>query len=253
MDDPKLFFAIACEADGDREAICRLADRVLESKIDWFGALTRDHVRAWCGPDAATSYWPVKTALKRARELGLPTRGHFDDVAQKPEAGMIRAQLLLLKRTHDRWERGHVDGRRIDGAVIARDTDDHEDRLDGAKQAVGDGARWPFRIVLAYPHPELEAWFVAGFEATTSHERERIADITKRLGFSPIERPEELTSTNDDAGTDAKDVLDHLTADSADRQRACLEHDLEALRARGKSCNLAMFLEAVETELVPLF
>ncbi|WP_437622993.1 hypothetical protein [Sorangium sp. So ce1151] len=111
---------------------------------------------------------------------------------------------------------------------------------------------WAFGVILAYPEPEIEAWYIAGFTPATRAERERAEEQTKRLKFSPMEQPERLTATIAGKDTDTKKVLAALTADDPDRKADCLETSNEDLRKRGERCGLAAFLEAVETEVVPL-
>ncbi|WP_437635496.1 hypothetical protein [Sorangium sp. So ce854] len=67
-----------------------------------------------------------------------------------------------------------------------------------------------------------------------------------------MEQPERLKATVAGTDADTKKVLAALTADSPDRQADCLEASIEQLRRRGERCGLAAFLEAVETEIVPL-
>lgn len=185
-------------------------------------------------------YWELKRAFVDARRLGLPIRGNF---GEQPEVGMIRAQLLL-------WKRAQMDGERIDVGFIARDTDG-KGRLAGARQAVSSGD-WRFRIVLAYPDPEIEAWFIAGFQPATRVEQVRAEAQQKRLKLSPMEQPERLKATVAGTDADTKKVLAALTGGDPDRQADCLETSIEQLRRRGERCGLAAFLEAVEAEIVPL-
>lgn len=237
---PTLWFALAAEDTGHHAAVTRLTDRVLEQRVEWFVAETRDELRRWREPTQVDKYWELKRAFGDARSLGLPVHGRFEGI----EGGMIRAQLLLWKLAHDK-------GERIDVGFIARDTDG-KPRLDGAQRAVKT-RDWPFRIILAYPEPEVEAWYIAGFEPATEDERARAEEIKQRLRFSPMDQPERLKSTVAGADADAKKVLAALTADDPDGRRAdCLETSLDGLRRRGERCGLAAFLEAVETEIVPL-
>ncbi|WP_437958322.1 hypothetical protein WME76_00830 [Sorangium sp. So ce119] len=238
--EPTLWFALAAEDTGHHAAVTRLTDRVLEARIGWFMPETRDEIRRWRAPTPMDRYWELKRAFVDARRLGLPIRGNF---GEQPEVGMIRAQLLL-------WKRAQLHGERIDVGFIARDTDGKR-RLAGARQAVNSGD-WGFRIVLAYPDPEIEAWYIAGFEPATRAEQERAEAQQKRLKFSPMEQPERLKATVAGTDADTKNVLAGLTADDPDRKSDCLETSIEQLRKRGERCGLAAFLEAVETEIVPL-
>jgi hypothetical protein len=110
--------------------------------------------------------------------------------------------------------------------------------------------RWPFRVVLAFPHPEIEAWPIAVFEPRTKGEHARIRKQERQLGYSPVEEPERLTSTVSDGIADAKSVRDAIVAD--DGGGDWLEIDLEVLRDRGRTCGLTDFLREVEAVVVPL-
>ncbi|KYF61106.1 hypothetical protein BE11_16505 [Sorangium cellulosum] len=240
LPEPTLWFALAAEDTGHHTAVTRLTDRVLEARVGWFTPDTRDAIRRWRAPTQVDRYWGLKRASDDARNLRLPIRGDFGGL---PEIGMIRAQLLL-------WKHAHIKGERIDVGFIARDTDG-KSRLDGAREAVNSG-EWSFRVVLAYPDPEIEAWYIAGFKPATRAERERAEEQTRRLKFSPMEQPERLTATMAGKDTDSKKVLAALTADDPGRNADCLETSIDELRRRGGRCGLAAFLEAVETEVVPL-
>jgi hypothetical protein len=241
--EPSYWFALAAEDKAHHAAVTRLTDRVLEAHVEWFTPATRDAVRRWRPLSPTDPYWKVANASAAARKLGLPLRGDFSGQPAKLEASMYRAQLLL-------WQHAHVHGQRIDAGFIARDTD-RKPRKDGAQQAAESGA-WPFHVVLAFPHPESEAWPIAVFEPVTGDDHARVRAEARRLGYSPVERPERLTSNVSGAAGDTKAVLDALTANSAGTGDEWLDADLDVLRARGQACGLSDFLEEVEAKVVPL-
>lgn len=238
--EPTCWFALAAEDTPQHAAVTRLTDRVLEEAIDWFEPETRDTLRRWREKDPLSPYWKVTSAVKHARDLGLPLRGRFTG-ERELEAVMYHAQLLL-------FQHAHVHGHRIDVGFIARDTD-RKARKDGAQQAVESGG-WPFKVVLAFPHPEIEAWPIAVFRPTTRDEQARVDDQTQKLGYSPVAEPERLTSTVSGGVADAKAVRAALVGDDAEDD--WLEISLDLLRARGESCGLTDFLHEVERVVVPL-
>lgn len=240
--DPSYWFALAAEDVSHYEAVTHLTDRVLGEMIDWFQPEMRDAIRRWRMPTPLNTYWKVTSAIKEARKLGLPLRGQFADGRTELESVLYRAQLLL-------WQHAHVHGQIIHVAFIARDTD-HKPRKEGAQQALKSG-HWPFLVILAFPHPEIEVWPIAVFQPANQAARDRVAKLTMRLGYSPVEHPERLTSTVAGGIADAKKVHDELLADDADRGMHWLEIDLRVLRERGKSSGLADFLKDVETMVVP--
>ncbi len=222
-------------------AVTRLTDRVLEEAVDWFDHATRDAIRRWRAPTPLDAFWKVTSASTAARALRLLPRGDFSGEPAKLEASLYRAQLRL-------WQHAHVHGQPIHVGFIVRDTD-HEPRKEGARQAVESG-RWPFRVVLAFPHPEAEAWPIAVFEPAAEDERARLAEQTRRLGYSPVEQPERLTSTVSGKVTDAKTVRAELI--DASREHDWLEIDLDVLRRRGETTGLTDFLAEVASVVVPL-
>jgi hypothetical protein len=241
--EPTCWFALAAEDAPHHAAVTRLTDRVLEEAIEWFSPETRDELRQWRDATPLRPYWKVTSAVKEAHKLGLPLRGHFGDRPAELESVMYRAQLLV-------WQHIHVHGQRIDVAFIARDTD-HKPRKRGAEQALASG-RWPFRVVLAFPHPEIEVWAIATFQPTDQAARDRVAKLTLDLGYSPVEHPERLTSTVSGGLKDAKKIRDELFEGRADQGEGWLETELGFLRERGKNCGLADFLRDVETTVVSL-
>jgi hypothetical protein len=237
--EPSYWFALAAEDAEHHAAVTRLTDRVLEEKIEWFSPEIRDAIRGWRHESPLNPYWKVTGATDVARALGLPLRGHFEG-KQELEAAMYRAQLLV-------WQHAHVHGQSIHVGFIVRDTD-HKPRRKGAESAAKSG-RWPFVVVLAFPHPEAEAWRIAVYRPAGKAAEERVAELTRRLGFSPIEHPEKLSSTVTGGVGDAKTIREALCPDDDD---GWLEIDLHELRERGKSCGLADFLAEVEAVVVPL-
>jgi hypothetical protein len=238
--EPSYWFALAAEDADHHAAVTRLTDRLLGEAIEWFQPETRDAIRRWRRRDPLSPYWKVTSAEARARELGLPLRGHFTG-KRELEAVMYRSQLLV-------WQHAHVHGQHLHVGFIVRDTD-HRPRRDGAVAAV-KSSLWPFRVVLAFPHPEIEAWPVAVFEPRTKGEHARVQKQERQLGYSPVDEPERLTSTVSDGIADAKNVRDALVPD--DGGGDWLEVDLEVLRDRGRSCGLTDFLREVEAVVVPL-
>lgn len=243
--EPTHWIAVAGEDAGHFHTVTHLVDRVLEASIDWFTRETRDELRAWRGPNEGEQWWGLKRAFGDARAARLPIHGHFGGSPGHPEAGMIRAQLLL-------WKRACIDGRPISAGILVRDTD-REGRRTGALQAIGDHAAWGFRVLLAYPDPEIEAWTIIGFEPASNVETTRLAEITARLGFSPVACPERLTSTVTGSERDVKLVLEELTGGDRQRRATCLDQPLSSLKRRGTSCGLTAFLDAIEAEVVPLY
>lgn len=237
--EPAYWFAIAGEDRGHFEAVDRLTTRVMRERVDWF----QRELFAWRGPDEQSTWWRLKEAFELARSQRLPVHGHFDGLPAKEDAPLVRAQLLL-------WAKAHAAGETLNVVFAARDTDARP-RADGARQAV-DHRDWPFPVVLAHPHPEVEAWHIVGFVPDDDDERARLAEIRSSLGFDPTLQPHRLSSTSPDSKRDAKAVLHALAADD-DRKARCLDAPLDHLRVRGGDCGLTTFLEDVTAKVLPLF
>lgn len=234
-----LTIAVACEDRGHFFAVQHLTDRVLLERIAWLERTFIEDVRRFLGPTPNNKYWSLRHAFKDAREKGLRIHGHFEGGRGEPDAAQARAQLLLWKLHEEP----------IDVAYLVRDTD-HESREKGVKQAV-EATKPDFLVLPVLPHPEVEAWHVAGFEPKDKDEHDRLEAVRSQLGFSPPLVPHQLTSTSHGAKTDAKRVLSHLVADDHDRKNDCLDAPLEKLRERGASCGLAKFIDGVEEHVVP--
>jgi hypothetical protein len=110
-------------------------------------------------------------------------------------------------------------------------------------------------ICLALPHPEIEAWLLAGFEPETDAGREALAEERRTLGFDPREQASRLnpkrTSTpeGEDVKKSTKRILEKLVSkDGASFERCWRDAPLERLRARGAATGLLDFFVALLTE-----
>jgi len=140
-------------------------------------------------------------------------------------------------------------------------TDGDPRRLAGLKQAF-EGFSWPLPILVAAPHQDAEAWFVAGFVPLNDAEQRRLSEIKGRLSFDPAEEPHRLTAHPNDAPTDAKRVLRILLLDEDESRPPGLDElpdlctrtltDLGRLERRGQRCGLSDFLADLRSRLVPL-
>lgn len=235
-------FAVAVEDRGHFEAVTRLGDRVLTDALPWSADIL-DTLRRWgTGPDERPWHYLTK-AYDAARDRGLKLYGHFNGEPALADAAMVRAQLLL-------FQADRADGVSIDAVVLARDIDDDPERADGFRQALA--VTWPFPVLVALCAPEVEVWYVAGFDPEDAAQHERLASERRQLGFSPPLEPHRLSSRKQHDRKDAKAVLARLCADDHDRRRRCLEAPIEVLYARGHSCGLADFLTDLRTKLVPV-
>lgn len=242
MSTPTFRFAVAVEDHGHFAATTRLADRVLAEAHPWCRDIL-DSLRRWgTGPDEHP--WHALTrAYTAARARNLKIWGHFDGEPGRSDASMVRAQLLT-------FQADRADGAQIDAVLLARDIDADPERALGFSQV--QRMPWPFPVIVALCRPEVEAWFVAGFDPEDAAEHKRLNEERQQLGFSPPREPHRLNSKHDSDPKDAKAVLARLCGDDPDRRTRCLEAPIAVLRERGTTCGLADFLTAVHTDLAPV-
>lgn len=262
--------AIAGEDQAHRALVTFLADRVLldeaaKRSLHWINAESLQGLRSYEGrgddehSPEHLRFYPLAQAKRDTEELpklltigGLPVklRGHIDGKPLRPEAGFWRRVLMLFAR----------DNQPPDVLIVAHDTDGDRARVKGLEQALA--VTHPFPVIIAFPHQDAEAWFVAGFRPESDAERRRLEDRKSKLGFDPSEKPHQLTSRPNDAPTDAKRVLRILVFDEDASRPPALEEipdlcdrtlrDLELLERRGGSCGLVAFLDGLRGTLVPM-
>lgn len=181
-------------------------------------------------------------------------RGHIHGKSLKPEANLWRRVLILFAQEQPR----------PDALIVVRDTDGRLDRTEGLEQALKLtqelNPSWP--VLVATPHQDAEAWFVAGFVASPGAEAQRLAKLKKELSFSPPDEPHRLTAHPNSAATDAKRVLRVLAFDESESRPPSPEElsalcnrtlkDLALLEKRGGPCKLGAFLQELREKLVPV-
>jgi hypothetical protein len=261
--------AILCEDHAHRALVTCLADRVVldeaaKRSVDWIDETTLPYHRRFMGREDRDDlpehqrFYTRADAMRDAEDLpnqplvgGRPVklRGHIDGQPLAPEASFWRRVFLLF---------AVMDGP-PDLLVVARDTDGDEDNLRGLKQALPLA---PLPVIVATPHQDAEAWFVAGFAPASGRERVRLTELHMELGFSPPDEPHRLTAHPNHAPTDAKRVLRLLLHGENKSRPPALEElhdlcertlrDLALLERRGVHCKLVAFLKALREGLVPL-
>jgi hypothetical protein len=237
---------IACEDSGHFFTTTRLVDDTLVAAHTWLDGVL-DDCRTWRGcaadqrwykfnPDDALDLRPIVVD-----GLRIAPSGHIRGEPLRPEAGMWRRILLLFCHTRPR----------PDVVLLARDLDGDPRRRLGLEQ-VRDGLPWPFKIAIAAPQPEIEAWLVSGFAPADPDEHQRLHTCRQRLSFDPTTASERLTSHPNHAVTDAKRVLAELCGAAPARRERCLD-DRDLLRQRGRANGMTAFLDDIERTIVPAF
>lgn len=239
----KVLIGIACEDEQHCRVATRLVDvactashggssELVESCRTWRG-LREDQPWYKYDPKDARDLRPV-----RVDGMTIKRHGHIDGKPLLPEASMWRNVLMLF----------HQLDPRPDVVLLVRDLDGYQKRKQGLDQ-VRHGFRWDFAVVAATPQPEIEAWYVAGFDPQDGAEERRLGGLRKKLSFDPTKESHRLTARPNNAVTDAKVVLEELCAGDPERELACLD-DLSCLRERGRENGLCAFLGEVDEVIV---
>lgn len=169
------------------------------------------------------------------------THGLFRGRSLAPEADLYRTVALLF----------HAMETPPAALVVVRDLDGRPERVTGFAQIRDGSPLLPFRMVLAAPQPEVEAWTIAGFVPADAAEAAKVKDLG--LFFSPISQSERLTSSPNDALTDAKRVSRLLLKGDRAREEACLRNAGEAAASGRGPKQLMAFVADLDAQVVPLF
>jgi hypothetical protein len=268
--------ALTCEDQAHRALATFLADRVIVDEAakrgssDWLNEESLAWLRTFSGlneppgtPDHER-YYPHKHARRDIEEQGrrpliggwpVKLSGHINGKPLKPAATFWRNVFMLFAAQ---------DGP-PDALIVVHDTDGDRWRLDGMEQALElvESLDQPMPVLVATPHQDAEAWFVAGFDPLDETERRRLDQVTEQLSFCPPREPQRLTAHPNDARTDAKRVLRMLVLGGDESRPPSLDElpdlcqrtltDLDRLQQRGGACLLAAYLRTIRERLVPLF
>lgn len=258
---------LVCEDQAHRALATFLADQVildeaLRRGADWINDASLGYYRRYSGlceregEPEEERYYPLGQAKADARDYKGPARlnGHINGQPAGLEASLWRRVFVLV---------ASIDPP-PDALVVVHDTDGDIKRRTGLDQALSAMKDLPHAlpVVVAMPHQDAEAWFVAGFVPQNPHERLRLDECKKELAFLPPEEPHRLTAHPNDAPTDAKRVLQillHGENRSRPPSRAELPalcdrtlRDRSLLTRRGRLAQLSAYLDDLRTILVPV-
>ena len=260
MAELPLRWVVVCENESDAVIACGLADRVAREPEEDIPAQVRgdlDTHRRWSGDvaDSATDGRPLRWARvkDRAKALGIAPHGYGARSAGL--AGVESAEIRKVVAVVTRKGVEHPAG-----ILLVRDTDADAERRRSYRVSVDAlnmserRSPTPLRVVLAMPHPEIEAWLLAGFEPDDDGERARLRAVRTRLGKDPCERSHELNPgrTATEVGrvkNSTKNALDDLCGDDHGRKRRCWEGaPLALLLRRGEHNGLVEFIADVRAQ-----
>ncbi len=248
-----------CEAPGDFRLVSGLVDRVLqEAGPAWVvdNLDTPEVVRTWQADGFGNDFIDIHHLNKyteRLRERGMrvrQVRGHFNGRPGDAGSAMARkafliAEALSRRKLHDP----------INGVVLVLDTDDEQvERPRGVNAARDEALRWElFQIICGFPDPEREAWVLAGFDPRHPDEQQRLDELHRELGFSPVLHAVRLRDKTHGAPRNIKRVLGALTGDDVHREARCwIEPPLATLHERGVATGLSAFLDELRATLPEL-
>ncbi|HRI63068.1 MAG TPA: hypothetical protein PK156_02490 [Polyangium sp.] len=231
-----IILGICCEDKGHYTAVTKVVDEHVTEHVDWVVDIL-DHCRKWQGRHEDEPYYKYHKGDYRGPKL----HGWIKGKRKVHDADQWRETLLLFVQANPR----------PDIVVLVRDVDRDECRLEGIQQA-RESSEWPFQIVYAAAHPEVEAWRISGFVPQNEREERLLEALTKELKFDPIKQQDKLTSKPNDAPTDTKIILARLCGKNEERSDRCLD-DRSLLRERGQANGFAAFLDQVEKHILPIF
>ncbi len=231
--------ALAAEDELGCAAVRHVTD-LIALKVEWIERENLDVFRSWHDFEGA-DWLPLKQVSERCRNrfgANFRVAGHFG--GQPGEADALSIRKLLAYLAEEDPLPAIV--------VVARDTD-HSERRDGFAQAK-HARTWPFEVVGAHAIPEVEAWLICTWTPAGESDEERRAELRHLLGFDPVTRSHELTSTSP-SKKDAKATLARLEAGGRSA-RHCFENSpLEELEQHGSHNGLTTFIGDLRTTLVP--
>lgn len=178
-------------------------------------------------------------------------RGHIDGQPAGPRVQVARNRMVSVLE------------RRPTLMIYVEDTDGDDDVPVALQRAALSFAAHSAAIILAMPHRDAEAWFVAGYLPSGIDDRQRLTSLRKSLSFDPTTNPERLSARPNSAPQDAKRVLRQLLGLGAESKPLSIEEldreryherllgDPARLRQHGRACGLTDYLDALTTRASP--
>ncbi|MBI5515663.1 MAG: hypothetical protein HY909_17915 [Deltaproteobacteria bacterium] len=254
MAELPLRWVVVCEAVGDCDLATGLADRYALEPAHGLGDWIRDDLdtyRHWRGLTDQDRFMPWKWVAAVAKQRRLRVHG-YKGPETLPSFEVLRV-FRLIALSEEKLPAG---------LLLVRDTDaDRTRRQEFTEsvrelQALLDGRGAGMRLCLALPHPEAEAWLLAGFEPESAEEQEALEVVRRDLGYDPRLHADRMNpgvevTAQGPVRSSTKRVLDALTAGDSDRRRRCwADAPFERLRARGGDAGLTDFFKDLDAQFL---
>lgn len=241
-------FVVVAEDRQAFELATVLCDRIIAERSTWLRdhwgeeASRRNH-RNWTGLEASDRSWSNRSDLKRlARQCFV-----------RPQRLGIKAEGALARKALEVTRKLRPDAAAL---FIVHDTDGDRGTADRMREGARSPALKSPKVVIAAPHPEAEAWVIAGIVPVTPEEQEALSAERKRLGFDPTTNPGALSSGKAKDKRDTKTICKAILGErevSIERWERCWkETPLEILERNGDGAGLRDYTKDVEEIILPL-
>jgi hypothetical protein len=270
--DGRVTIAIVGEDEVHRALAMALMDGVLAAAAGARGAdwLDPHHVREWVVVPEGQDQ-PGRRFYNSHWDHPLPVHGR----RRPPSFGRRAGRPLApgASRLRHLYQLHALQPEPPDLLVILQDTDGNLELClagDDLRRMVQDSFHDGPAVVVGFPHRDAEAWLMAAPILPDGESAQRLDAARVALSFDPAKQPERLTSSPNDAVTDAKRVLRFVVLQEGERlaqgtpgsvppspteadELACrLAQHLDRARAY-QACNLAGFVLDLDAAVVTVF
>ncbi|WP_437591749.1 hypothetical protein [Sorangium sp. So ce1000] len=247
-------FVIIAEDELGQRLARDLADRVVaERSVEWLRELWADEgarsMQRTFGGFRAGQAWCRWAEVKRlAEERSIRVHG----LGMKAERAMAHKAVAIAESAAI-----SPDMPSVDALFLVHDTDGDEE----VRERLRDGARGRERpphvkVIVAAPHPESEAWVIAGAAPWLAQDHAQHGEERRRLGFDPVTQPERLSANRAVDKRDTKRVCEALLGEPGGAyqawERCWKETPLEELEQNGAQAGLRAYTQEIEATLLPL-
>jgi len=247
-------FVVVAEDELGYRLVRDLGDRVIaERGAPWLQSLWQEEAirvqqRRWTGFHTEQPWFTRADVKRLAAEHSIRAHG----LGMKAERAIAhKAAEIAVKLVRQ----GTIE--KIDVLFLVHDTDGDKDVAnlmhDGAS---GKGGRRDFQVTIAAPHPESEAWVIAGAARGPSEPHAERAEEQRRLGFDPVRSPERLSANRATDKRDAKRVCEALLGARGEGyagwEPCWMKTSLEDLEQNAARAGLRDYTRQVEQIILPL-